>query len=60
MNERRICPTAVLRQFVEDIRAAYGRGEDRELDRESLQAEWPDLLVTFDHAVQSLSEGAGS
>ncbi len=60
MTERRIYPTVVLRQFVDDVRAAYGRGEDRELDRESLHADWPDLLVTFDHAVQALSEGAES
>ena len=60
MNEHRIYPAAVLRQFVDDVRAAYGRGEDRELDRETLHADWPDLLVTFDDAVLALSEGAES
>ena len=58
MNERRNHPTAVLRQFVNDVRAAYGQGEDRELDRETLHAEWPDLLVTFDHAVQALADAS--
>ena len=56
MTERRNHPTAVLRRFVEDVQAAHGQGEDRELDRESLHAEWPDLLVTFDDAVQALAD----
>ena len=58
MTEQRTDPTAVLRQFVEDVQAAYGRGEDRELDRETLHADWPDLLVTFDDAVQALADAA--
>ncbi len=44
----------VLREFVEDLQAAYGTGEGNGIDGTELKAEWPDLWVTFNKAVAAL------
>ena len=58
MSGETICPCDVLREFVEDVRAAYGTGtgagEGDELDRMGLMNDWPDLLVTYDKALAVL------
>ena len=56
MSKERNCPSDVLREFVNDLKAAYGTGDD--LDREKLAGEWPDLLATYDQAVSCLSAPA--
>lgn len=55
MTTRGIRPTDVLREFIEDVRAAYTTGDSDGLDRDRLARVWPDLLVTFDKAVACLS-----
>lgn len=39
---------AVVAEFVQDVEAAHGR------EAEHLTDEWPDLLVTYEHAVTAL------
>ena len=62
MSEETIRPCDVLREFVNDVKAAYGTdtgagtsaGEGDELDRMGLTNDWPDLLVTYDKALAAL------
>lgn len=54
MNGETVRPCDVLREFVEDMKAAYGTGEGDELDRMGLTNDWPDLLVTYDKALAAL------
>ncbi len=54
MNGETTRPSDVLREFVDDVEAAYGTGDGNELDREGLEKDWPDLLATYDHAVACL------
>lgn len=58
MSGETVRPCDVLREFVNDVKAAYGTGtgagEGDELDREQLGDEWPDLLVTYDKALAAL------
>ena len=54
MNGETVRPCDVLREFVEDMKAAYGTGESDELDRMGLMNDWPDLLVTYDKALAVL------
>ena len=53
-----LSPLDVLQEFMADIEAAYGADVEGRLNREELQDAWPDLLVTYDHAVGCL-ERAG-
>jgi len=46
-------PVDVLREFVDDVKMAYGSGDA--LDREALARAWPDLLATYDHALACLA-----
>lgn len=50
-------PLDVLREFVNDVEAAHCTAGEDELDRDALQQDWPDLLVTYDHAVAVLKVG---
>lgn len=58
MSGETVCPRDVLREFVDDVKAAYGTGtgagEGDELDRMGLMSDWPDLLVTYDKALAAL------
>ena len=54
MSGETVRPCDVLREFVEDMKAAYGTGEGDELDRMGLTNDWPDLLVTYDKALAAL------
>jgi len=44
--------TDVLREFVEDVRSAYGAGDGAGIDEDAL--DWPDLAVTYRKAVAVL------
>ena len=44
--------TGVLREFVEDVRLAYGAGDGAGIDEDAL--DWPDLAVTYRKAVAVL------
>jgi len=62
MNTDQVCPSDVLREFVDDLKSAYGTGDGDELDREGLENDWPDLLATYDHALaclETLGRSAG-
>ena len=58
MSGEIVRPRDVLREFVNDVKAAYGTGEGAgegdELDRMGLTNDWPDLLVTYDKALAAL------
>ena len=54
MSGTTVRPCDVLREFVEDMKLAYGTGEGDELDRMGLTNDWPDLLVTYDKALAAL------
>jgi len=54
MSGETIRPCDVLREFVDDVKAAYGTSEGDELDRMGLTNDWPDLLVTYDKALAAL------
>ncbi len=58
MSGEIVRPCDVLREFVNDVKAAYGTGtgagEGDELDRMGLTNDWPDLLVTYDKALAAL------
>lgn len=43
------CPFAVLQEFVEDVKLAYGTGRSDAIDEEAM--DWPDLAVTYRKAV---------
>lgn len=43
---------AVLREFIEDIKAAFGD----DIDKTALHIEWPDLEVTYHNAVKVLEK----
>ena len=45
-------PTDVLREFVTDVKLAYGTGQGDEIDADSL--DWPDLLTTYRYAVECI------
>lgn len=45
-------PIDILREFVEDVRVAFGTGHRYEIDSSELSVDWPDLLVTYDKAVR--------
>lgn len=42
----------VLREFVEDVKAAFGN----DIDKTALHIEWPDLEVTYHNAVKVLEK----
>lgn len=42
----------VLREFVDDVRCAYGTGRGYKINESALDNDWPDLRVTYDKAVQ--------
>ncbi len=44
----------VLREFVEDVKAVFGTGDD--IDKTALHIEWPDLEVTYHNAVRVLEK----
>ena len=54
MNTPNNRPSNVLREFIEDVKLAYGTGDGNELGRAALRDDWPDLLVTYDHAIAAL------
>ena len=54
MNTPNNRPSDVLREFTEDVKLAYGTGDGDELDRTALRDDWPDLLVTYNHALAAL------
>ena len=60
MYKERNCPSDVLREFVHDLKSAYGTGDGEDLGREKLAGAWPDLLVTYDRAVACLEAEHGS
>ena len=44
----------VVREFVEDVKLAYGVGDGSKLDLEAL--DWFDLAITYQKAVRVLEE----
>ncbi len=56
MNQDRACPRDVLREFINDLKSAFGTGAGDELDRTELASQWPDLLVSYDHALACLKD----
>lgn len=44
----------ILREFIEDIKLAYGTGKGDKIDSESL--DWPDLEVTYIKAIEHLEK----
>lgn len=54
MNKDQACSLDVLREFVDDVKSAYGVGDGELINREGLSSDWLDLLATYDNAVACL------
>jgi hypothetical protein len=48
-----ISALAILKEFASDVRAAFGTGQEGEIDEDGLN--WPDLAVTYHKAVDVLN-----
>lgn len=40
----------VLREFVQDVKLAFGTDDGDEIDKTTLHLEWPDLEITYHNA----------